>query len=513
MRERIVLTLVLIFLLLPSCKGARPRDIGSSSAPAEKNPAISPPLEFLSDSDPGYRLLEKMQLEAYENNSRAFRWTGSPRQIELVAKIVSELGNREKIAPDESKMQDSAKAANSTPLIRAIKAHLGEKMPTRYEEPNSIWTLNRVASDINRTMGAKPIDWVSPRLGTLPIGTLNAQAIPLEGAASGSLVVVNSGLFSFCYEMAKIGLCTITFEQGADGQLVIDYSEDTFNLGPRRDQQLRIRLSKALEDFANGRRIRGQAPPNRLHDRLLVHLVSAMEDFAVGHEYGHVFLKHRSAGTRPLMLIGASSQMPEVEVISRSWRQEAAADVFGSMVVDDIIKDSMESSHDPIEKDLTKFCNLAPIFFFVLADMTDEANYVYRHGALPRQIDDAIKQQIILRLANELKTEIDRKGLKAPRPIGEKQQTAQSSAGEVSSPDPGDHPPNWARAIVMEAQYRSTISADATNEQRAFALMGIAMIRNMQVMWGDLKPQWVQIWKQLHEESGAIGTESGESGR
>ncbi|MCP3163163.1 hypothetical protein [Myxococcus qinghaiensis] len=495
------LTILATATLAASCLGSRATSTPiASTTPPRADVAEDGKLEYLSDTDPGYSLLEALQRAAYQNTPHAFRWTNDPAELAKLANLLKTLDkrptlfNNAHISPPKD--PDNTFISN----LSTIKASLGEKLPTRYEDAVSIWILRNVVQWLDAQLSAKSSEWRSPRIGTLPLGTLQAQAIPLP-EPEPYLIVVNSSLFSLCNELTKIGLMSVQFAPAGDGHFSIDFSEETFNKGPRRDPELLRRFSMALEDIVNNRRVRGHFPPDRLHDKVVGTMVNAMETFIVGHEFGHAYLKHKNSGLTPLPLgIPDSSAEKNIHVIHRNWGQEAAADVFGYMLTGDLIREKSAVAKNKDDADLSQLGMLGPILYFEIAEIAEEAQHIHKNATFPPEPSASERATTLKALTEALlagsagNDSSDSKHAQS-EPDNETQQARQ----QPTPPPAGmsaSHAPYWARGMLARAQWETSLPKTMTPEDRAFSLLGIAMVKNLRTMWEDIKPAWVSIMKQ-----------------
>jgi hypothetical protein len=267
-----------------------------------------------------------------------------------------------------------AAEADADRVLNDVIKQLRSVATTRYEDPNALWIMTTDSEAIQKDLGGSLPISLEPRLGTLPGGTLNARTFVLDNGTT--LVVVNSSLFSFCHEMSKIATATIAIEPKGD-YIDIDYSKNTFDTGPRKDIDFLVRYSKALEDYANDRTIRGHAPAGQYDRRIVVEMVNDMETFIIGHEYGHVVMKHKS----PIMLPIAKD--PLAKEVLHSWEHEVAADLFGYDVLMRI-SDAKSKGEDEVESDLQGIATIAPIIFFRFEDIGDQAKFIVKFHAPPR---------------------------------------------------------------------------------------------------------------------------------
>jgi hypothetical protein len=91
---------VLVYYGIYGSKKEWPRDSQPIATTAD-----TPSLIFLSDSDPGYKLLEDLQELAYKDNPRAFRWRGDAEQLKKIAGLLDELAKRPRLFNDKSGVQ------------------------------------------------------------------------------------------------------------------------------------------------------------------------------------------------------------------------------------------------------------------------------------------------------------------------------------------------------------------------------------------------------------------------
>ena len=270
------------------------------------------------------------------------------------------------------------------PLFNDLKAALSERVPTRYEDPLS-WAL--IDASIRRVLdkGVGDVRLPNrPRFGTLPTTTLNARTVLVPNIRL-QLIVVNSGLFKFCYDYLKLGLKTVVFHESGD-QIEISYSHDGFEIGPRHDVQLIVELSKLLEDAVNHRE-HLVLQPMGFEVPLLLRMVSAMEFFLVAHEYGHIMLGHLSKKNERLHTYGV--QQP-LSVVGRSWGQEAAADAYAFAFLDKyLVSDAAKDERYQAGIDFLGYLRLAPQMFFVFATAAEDAQYVFDN----RHLRPALSQE------------------------------------------------------------------------------------------------------------------------
>jgi hypothetical protein len=489
------LALFLLLFVLASGPSLGPPQ---TTEPEKRRVQVDSPsaIQFLSDSDSGYRLIEHLQRIAYEDDPRAFRWTGDPKQVDLFVQLLERFDRRLFLPEDQP---DKAGDARSIFVKHreSFLANLRQTVPTRYEDPLSVCILNTVVGRLDKKLKESSPTWKSPRIGTLPLGTMNAKAIP-PSKDEPYIVLVHSGLFSFCHEMVKIAVATVPIS-GKDGQIAFDLSEEGFDGGPRKNVELQKRLAMALEDFANDRRIGGPDIEFRVHDLAITQMVEAIEVFAVAHEFGHVFFNHDNSKRLSFSLHGPQGEKTTIRFADRDWAQEAAADVFGFMMLDLLIDDERRDVEKNKTIDFTEYKRLGPLFFFELAVIAEEAKYIYVNGAAPPTLSDEARAKTVEVLTEVFKQELDRLDAADQPPSHPQSAFKPWENPETKTVIVGSHPPNWARAVLMRAQWEASLPKSMSAEARDLTLLGQRMIRNLRTLWDDLKPRWVTVAKKLRK--------------
>jgi hypothetical protein len=121
--------------------------------------------------------------------------------------------------------------------------------------------------------------------------------------------------------------------------------------------------------------------------------------------------------------------------------------------------------------------------------MADEAAYILEHKQAPAKVDPVTTRQTLELLSVSLAAELDR-----VQDGGSARPSAPSNNGGLATTP--SHPPNWARATLAQAQLQKSLENGLTAEQKAMALMGLAILRNLRSMWNDISPAWVTIAQQ-----------------
>jgi hypothetical protein len=431
-------------------------------------------ITFLSDSDPAYHYLEIIQKEAYSHDPQAFRWTNDEKQREAVRSLLQRLDNNS---------ANDSNGRSFTSLFDGLVSVLNRTVPTRYEDPNSLAILQYSMVSVETAAGIAVGPSSRPRFGTLPAGTLNARTIAVPDSSS-RLTVVNSALFSFCYEYLKLGLRTIVFRVTGNA-IEMSYGDKVFDGGPRHDPELIIRLSKLLEDTVNHRQINSQAVPADYEDPLLIRMIDAIEFFLVAHEYGHIVLGHLSAQTHSVHTYGVSQPL---NVLRRTWGQEAAADAYAFALLNKYLSsDAAKEDRYHAGIDFVDYLRLAPQFFFAFDSAAVDAQYVFDNKQLGPALSDNEKKLVVGYLETALSQEA--KAI----PITKNSKRGPKYSAAVLAVLNNDYPPAWARLALMQGALKklSPLSNDPTD--RAFRDFGISILANIEKMNSDLLPRWAAI--------------------
>lgn len=419
----------------------------------------------MSAGDSIYRHLENIQREAYKDNPRAYRWKESPAELRLldsVARLYS----------------DSANAQN------AVNSVVQLKLPTEFENPITYWILDDVSKQIEFELKKEAIPFVHPRLGTLPTASLNASSMSFPGGAE--LIIANSGIFGFCHELIKIAFKTIDFSV-TKSKVQIGYGREIFdsivNSTLTDSLPLLKRFSMALEDYANGRRIVGQAQPDTIQAVLGMRLVTCMEYFIIAHEYGHMILHHIPVGKyEPQLNFKLVSEDSPYVVNLHSWQQETEADIFGTLMLFSYIR-----SHPTLFDGVLQ---LAPYICFEFDKVAEESVYVMQNGESPDSLSGLLDNNpqalsIAMTYANLAGQKINSYFKKANYIVN-------FPAGQIDSLEYNpreSHPPNWVRAQIIQSLIRQN---RITNEHQ-FDPLGIAFVENLQQLWDLLEGPWIKI--------------------
>ena len=166
---------------------------------------------------------------------------------------------------------------------------------------------------------------VMPLIGTLPTGRVNAMAIRPPGKG-GYILAFEVGLFDLICHMCDS--LAVHFEP-EDG----DGAAYTYNAKEEVDEKSVMDITTALlRYYAQGMPFLGQRTSvlNLRQKGLSIALRKMIQLFIVGHEYGHIALKHLDFGRQ--LSFGLVDNSIHSEVIPDNQQQEFEADQAGFLI-------------------------------------------------------------------------------------------------------------------------------------------------------------------------------------
>jgi hypothetical protein len=198
-----------------------------------------------------------------------------------------------------------------------LQKYWNPKLPTPYEESGWYSILLMDTDAIEDVL--KSFDLPVPRhllFGTLPTGTVNAEAILVPGSRD-YVIVFQSGLFDFCHEMAALVAITYPPVPSLD-------SDFNFNTEPALGLALKEH-PEVLDHFKHmiycyivqgNPRLSSRLSLDASHYPLAGKLNTAMEVFVLAHEYIHVIYRH----------VEKKQDIEDIQKDSIRWSWEAEFD-------------------------------------------------------------------------------------------------------------------------------------------------------------------------------------------
>jgi tetratricopeptide (TPR) repeat protein len=438
-------------------------------------------------TDPTYKFFEEEQKKAYDANPVAkeiWQKTGAIRDaMQGIDKLILERPNSLNFDPwlDEKESQ------------RIDQAVFNLKLPTCYENPLIYFMINHYVKEVERARRQLRLPLKTPpRYGSLPIPEINAYTYPALTDRDvinkrGSVIGFNTQLFMFAYQMTKVTLPTIDVRHDPSSQKVqIDYSSATALRAIESNPDLKINFAMALLEFLQ-LVTPSTEPLDRKFDADLMSFTTAMEVFAVAHEYGHLIKGHTLVGTRSLQLNpdqGTSVKPVNLVIGVRSWQQELEADKVGVQLLIQILRNRVTDSRGNLQRRAAELRQIyalyAALFFFKCSEIIDKARYINEHGT-PRPAPTIGETHYV-------------------RALAEGRATAEQKAKYPNVSLVG-HPPAWlrfekARALIDQHLMRESFSNDA----REYSQVASGLIKNIDILWDLSLPRLPTIIRTVREK-------------
>jgi hypothetical protein len=230
------------------------------------------------------------------------------------------------------------------------------KPPTRFESPHwhalvaeYCWRIERAAMSLKKKITQRPL------FGTLPLGSMNAFALDVNGT---KVTLLQAGLFHFLNSVSKL-LCLciplaeeVDFNESGEPGPSLRFARFRRTMrhrtAPGRSRHRsrfildeksiggqvwnnRYDLGRLFIDIFRAYLVEGDVLRGRRfllsETRLLLNfqLVTSAELFVLGHEYGHIILGHLGTSKPRAAALGGS----EVRELPFGWDEEYAADIKG----------------------------------------------------------------------------------------------------------------------------------------------------------------------------------------
>lgn len=241
---------------------------------------------------------------------------------------------------------------------------------TKFENVTTFTILQTLFEDIEKTAKRIGLETKTrPTIGTALSKEYNAFAEKVP-ETNEHIIVFEGEIFTLCNMLAKlIALCLPDFK-------IVD-NHVSFNLSIDRIEN-HIKTNKLLQerfaDLVYNIIFLGQ--PNKTQQyyipeiflKLNYELLSSIELFIVGHEYGHIYYEHLNDGN--IVKHPRRDKIRYSERIRPNWIMEYEADTIGLiLLLNTINKDS-----------LYPFCLLGPELFFTFLDIEERAINLYKKG-------------------------------------------------------------------------------------------------------------------------------------
>jgi len=239
---------------------------------------------------------------------------------------------------------------------------------TKYELPQSILILSSLFDKVD--VAATKLSYQlnkKPFIGTAFSNEFNAFAARVPETEE-SLLVFESELFTLCNLLAKIiASCLPDFkidENGVSFNCQNTRIKNHIDTNPKIKERFKdFVINAIINSSPNGTK---QYFLSAIVSKLHYELLSSLELFIVGHEYGHIYAGHID---KALVKKGINSN-EQLELISPDWQMEFEADFYGLNLL---------VNTDNAEKFLP-FSILGPELFFTFLDIFERANALVKRG-------------------------------------------------------------------------------------------------------------------------------------
>jgi hypothetical protein len=263
-------------------------------------------ITYQSDTDDAYKYLENEQRQIYTQNPQL---TDPYSQAELksprsVANFAELKARALKACPDPSSRSQCA--LDPDVVDRLSKALPCLTLPTRFESPLFISLIDLYTNELDKVRVKLFPKSPLTRFGSLPTGTIDAQAI-LPPGSKVPLVILNRDIFFFTGALSKSIADSIPITLG--DAVSLDYSEAGIRKRLRDNPYIVGNFADAMSRLVREGSSAGaiEITLDENHNHLHARLVSAMDQFLISHEEAHVILGHVNDQSVEFRLAGSHS--------------------------------------------------------------------------------------------------------------------------------------------------------------------------------------------------------------
>lgn len=403
-------------------------------------------------TDPTYKYLECEQKQAYASSS------------DLQDNLDE---HRKRIIPTEPDFYINAQGKNDNQAtkdvdesVARLKRLIAEvPLPTCYEDPIAYLVIlgHMSAIETARTELRLPLKH-RPEFGSLPTEDINAYTFP-KTEDHESLIAFNNELIRFALVVTSDAVATIELDpiNGAYEPLTPMELNARFENNP----DLSVNLQETILEFLHLPH-RTFPSPDSGHYELITPLNTFIGRFAAGHEYGHVIKNHQSitGNVRIAERSDSTGKPVTMSVLVRSWGQELEADQLGTLLMIQVMKDTVRFV--PESKEQFLYSLRGALLFFTCLQIIDEAKYIQHHGTLPPRLSDRQKEIVRAKAVRELT--LDEEKL-------------------IANLELDNHPPPWFRFERVRALIDQADRQYGTPSQLAEARKADAIIDNAAALW------------------------------
>lgn len=235
---------------------------------------------------------------------------------------------------------------------------------------------------------------------------------------------------------------------------------------------------------------------DQFYDPLINGVVNGMELFVIGHEYGHVILKHEPIRRGSLNAIQGGEDVANLSfpIAERSWQQELEADLVGFK----LMSTTLMSQKDP----LGLYGTCGALFFIQLQGILDQADYSIKHGR--RYVVTQADRDQVVAFLKDVTTTPSNSGNKSTNPkvthtapasnASEKSLIKNKTSNTAKENIFSTHPPDWLRELFLEKETISFLeNAKVTKEQKNLARFIPLLLQNTQILWEESSDDFTKM--------------------
>ena len=269
-----------------------------------------------------------------------------------------------------NKSDHNARAAE---MYKSFEQAIADR-PSPYEDPIDYSIMKGLSLEIESAIDLLGLDLTSrPVIGTLPLHDINARTVLIPGSTE-HLVLFDRGLFTFALLLAKAIAQAFPIRDGQDDQIIVDLSREAIAGHIAQNPNVSTRFIQALGGYIMGRPSKApQYFATPFYNYISEFMISSLELFILGHEYGHVVAGHLTAEAPTAALLPDAAD--SAEAVEYSWKQEYEADFYGEVLSIVAMNKRFKDASDAI-----KFKYAGSELFFGAVDTVDRAISTIAYG-------------------------------------------------------------------------------------------------------------------------------------
>jgi hypothetical protein len=375
----------------------------------------------------------------------------------------------ESVSKARLQLADDLTEGELAELRRSVTKDLLSNLPTEFENP---LTFAGIRQSVRRVEGGARVLNLQlhppPVFGTLPLPTLNAEALPRRRGDAHDVIVVNDALSFFCTTAAHVAAWGLPER---DSDLPLDVDPPVW--ATQRLKQI-PEIAHQMALLVYGFVTQGQAYPRAMpqaHAQILFgHLAGeGMRDFVVAHELSHGYLGHTSSNIFTVRLEHSDDGPLSIDFVGLNWQQELDADHMAVRLLDAVTRATNADFQVRLSRGAYKF---SVLLYHRLSGIIDEAEFIKKKHELPAPLSLDMHEEVDRHLGTDVAP---------PLPFSS---VDPLYIGTVS------HPPSWAR--FDRANQQCVDMLDEIPESQASQLRDLQKILIMDaclsVSWHVVKP-------------------------